>query len=209
MKKSAKLVAFSAAVGLFLLATGAIATAKIDAAAKANQNLKEAKTDRIAEKRLAKAGYVFRLNKDARMSVHAHQVETLPKAEVRQLIDNQVLFKIDQVSSLRNGVQVHLVDQTAKHRGWVNIVSDLYNINSERQSLHQLIKAELKVMDNADIMKMKAAKKQMKKVTKIASHLRHKDKKIGKASVRELENWLTEIEYKNIPALLIGEYPRY
>ena len=208
MKKGVKFLVISAAVTLFSIATGALATAVVDASSNTEQK-QEGKTDKQASKRLAKAGYVFRLNQDARISLHAHKAATLPKEEVKQLINDRVLFKIDQVSSLRNGVQVHLVDQTGKHQGWVNIVSDLYNINSKKKGLRPLIKAELKVMDYADIMNMKAAKKQMKKVTKIANKLTGTDKAIGQTSVKELQKWLGAMEYKDIPALLIGEYPRY
>lgn len=208
MKKGVKFIGISAAVTFFSFATGALATAVVDASSKTERS-SEAKTDKQASKRLAKAGYVFCLNRDARMSVHAHKAEILPKKEVEQLANNQVLFKVDRVSSLRNGVQVHLVDQTGQYKGWVNIVSDLFNINSEKKSLQPLIKAELKVMDYADIMNMKAAKKQMKKVTKIASKLTGNDKAIGQTSVKELQKWLGAMEYKDIPALLIGEYPRF
>ncbi|MGL6206562.1 MAG: hypothetical protein ACRC1X_02135, partial [Lactobacillus panisapium] len=145
MKKGVKFLGISAAVTLFSIATGALATAVVDASSNTEQK-QEGKTDKQASKRLIKAGYVFRLNQDARISLHAHKAATLPKEEVKQLINDQVLFKIDQVSSLRNGVQVHLVDQTGKYQGWVNIVSDLYNINSKKKSLRPLIKAELKVM---------------------------------------------------------------
>ena len=209
MKKGVKLLTISAAIALFSVATGTIATSVVDAST-SEESKQEAKTDEKASIRLAKAGYVFRLNHDATISLKAHQAAHLPKAEVEKLVNDQVLFKVDQVSSLRNGVQVHIVDQTGQAKGWVNIVSDLYNVNAQKKSLKKLIKAELKVMDYCDIMQMKSAKKQFKKVTKLADQVKDPNEQaIAKTSIKELKKWMGQLEYKDIPALLIGLYPRY
>lgn len=134
MKKGVKLLTISAAIALFSVATGTIATSVVDAST-SEESKQEAKTDEKASIRLAKAAYVFRLNQDATISLKAHQAAHLPKAEVEKLVNDQVPFKVNQVSSLRNGVQVHVVDQTGQAKGWVNIVSDLYNVNAQKRAL--------------------------------------------------------------------------
>ena len=65
-------------------------------------------------------------------------------------------------------------------------------------------------MDYCDIMQMKSAKKQLKKVTKLADQVKDPEERaIAKTSVKELKKWMGQLEYKDIPALLIGIYPRY
>ncbi|RMC47563.1 hypothetical protein [Lactobacillus sp. ESL0228] len=201
MKKSMRMTVISAAVSLFSVATGAIATLLINSFSKKDQS-----QDKHASKQLARAGYTFKLSPHAVMYQQAEKQSTFEKKDVEQLIEQKTLFKIIAIKTINNTVMAHIIDQSGEHHGWVNLVSDLYNIKALKQGLKPLVEVELNLMRLKDNAGKQIALKQLPQVQKEIQNLSPRNKQIGEVSLRELMHWLEYDSNINIPSLLIGKY---
>lgn len=203
MKKSMKITAISAAVSLFSVATGAIANLVINLSAK-----KDHSQAAYASKRLARAGYTFRLSPHA---VMYHQIGKQPafeKSTRAQLTDPKTLFKIIALRSDNNTVMAAIIDRSGEHYGWVNLTSALYNIRALEWKLRPLVAAELNLMRLKDSSGKQIALKQLPQVQKEIQKLSPRNKQSGEVSLRELMQWLEYSNDLHIPSLLIGKYPK-
>lgn len=165
----------------------------------------------IPAKRLAKAGYIFRLTNDAVLfpNFTSPQGEPYSKKVVKKLIAQKVRFKVTEYGTAKTAIAAHIVDKSGKNQGWVSLDSNnIYNINAIKKALKPLVKAEMKVMDLFDEKGKQVASKQMPQVEKDVKKLHGKNKKIGETSVKQLRKWLDyqgiDGAYKEIPTLLFG-----
>lgn len=176
-----------------------------------NKNSENGNLQIIPAKRLAKAGYIFRLTKDAALfpNFTASQGEQYSKKVVKKLIDKKVRFKVTEYGTAKAALVAHIIDKSGKNQGWVSLESDnIYNINAKKKSLKPLVKAEMKVMNLVFEKGKEIALKEMPQVEKEIKQLHGKNKRIGETSVKQLKKWLdyqgTDGAYKYIPTLLFG-----
>ena len=166
-------------------------------------------SDKTWSKKLAKAGYVFKLTKDEVSAdgglfqkKHGLSKDYSVKYAKKNFAKN-MLFKIDRVKSEKNGSSVHIVSQNGKYKFWTNFLTGTYNVNGLRKALKPLIKTEVEMITNTP--KEKIAKK-LVTAEKLANKLKGSDKKLAQESIIQLKQWIDNKVFANIPTLLIGNF---
>ena len=135
-------------------------------------------SDKTWSKKLAKAGYVFKLTKD-------------------EVSADGGLFQ------RKNGSLVHIVSQNGKYKFWTNFLTGTYNVNGLRKALKPLIKAEAEVIHTTSKEKKT---KMLVTAEKLANKLKGSDKKLAQESIIQLKQWIDNKVFANIPTLLIGNF---
>ena len=166
-------------------------------------------SDKTWSKKLAKAGYVFKLTKDEVSAdgglfqkKHGLSKDYSVKY-AKKIFAKNMLFKIDRVKSEKNGSSVHIVSQNGKYKFWTNFLTGTYNVNGLRKALKPLIKTEVEMITNTP--KEKIAKK-LVTAEKLANKLKGSDKKLAQESIIQLKQWIDNKVFANIPTLLIGNF---
>lgn len=164
-------------------------------------------SDQAWSSKLAKAGYIFKLSKDVYASSGGlypsnfanHQPYSAKYA--KKIYDKKMLFKIDRVKSVKNSTFIHVVSQNKKYHFWTNFLTGTYNIYGRRNALKPVIKAEVKAIRTTN---KKTASRSLAQAVKATANLRGHNKKIASASLVQLQQWLNDKNFANIPLLLIG-----
>lgn len=156
---------------------------------------------------MAKVGYIFKLSKDVYASSGGlytsnfanHQPYSAKYA--KKIYDKKMLFKIDRIKSVKNSTFIHVVSQNKKYHFWTNFLTGTYNIYGRRNALKPVIKAEVKAIRTTN---KKTASRSLAQAVKATANLRGHNKKIASASLVQLQQWLNDKNFANIPLLLIG-----
>lgn len=164
-------------------------------------------SDQAWSSKLAKAGYIFKLSKDVYASSGGlypsnfanHRPYSAKYA--KKIYDKKMLFKIDRVKSVKNSTFIHVVSQNKKYHFWTNFLTGTYNIYGRRNALKPVIKAEVKAIRTTN---KKTASRSLAQAVKATANLRGHNKKIASASLVQLQQWLNDKNFANIPLLLIG-----
>lgn len=163
--------------------------------------------DHAWSNKLAKAGYIFKLSKDVYASSGGlypsdfsnHQPYSVKYA--KKIYDKKMLFKIDRIKSVKNSTSIHVVSKNKKYRFWTNFLTGTYNIYGRRKALKPVIKAEIKAIRTTN---KKTASRSLAQAVKATANLRGRNKKIASASLVQLQQWLNDKNFANMPLLLIG-----
>lgn len=157
--------------------------------------------DKIWSKKLAKAGYVFKLKKDDLYHGKLNDRKVYSSEYADKIRAKKMLFKIDQVKSIKNGVTVHLLSKNGRHHFWTNFLTGTYNINGRKKTLRPIVNAEIKVIGTTDNQKVT---KQINQIKKLSGKLKGRNKKLALESIKQLKRWLKDKKFANLPTLLIG-----
>ena len=210
MKKSLSIVAIAAVFGASLIYSVNNNYVPVKAADVSDTNTlvnNQGVSDKTWSKKLAKAGYVFKLTKDEVSAdgglfqkKHGLSKDYSVKY-AKKIFAKNMLFKIDRVKSEKNGSSVHIVSKNGKYKFWTNFLTGTYNVNGLRKALKPLIKAEAEVIHTTSKEKKT---KMLVTAEKLANKLKGSDKKLAQESITQLKQWIDNEVYANIPVLLIG-----
>ncbi|WEV70824.1 hypothetical protein OZY43_07780 [Lactobacillus sp. ESL0785] len=203
LKKIAKITLIST-----LLATAVYAPSQITAT-QVSANTSKSLSNKAWTKKLAHAGYVFKLSPDAANTNFwmANKIggKLYSNKHVRRIAKKNLMYKIDQVHAIKNGCQIQIVSRDGQVKAWVNFLNGVTNTLASKRALTPLVKAELAVTSETNAKKQQA---KMAAVTAAADKLTGKNKQIAQTSIKELNAWCNYNSFANLPTLLLGSYPK-
>lgn len=160
-------------------------------------------TNKVWTKRLAQAGYVFKLPNAGSGALIKLNNKAYSKKTLKKIVKQNTLFKVTRLATVGNGIVVFLRSQNGKYRGSTNYVVGIYNKNLRNPNLQSLIAAERKAMDTKD---KELALTELEKAISIAATLTGKNKKMATASIKQLREFLdSNRQMSKTPVLMIGQ----
>ena len=162
-------------------------------------------TDKSWSKKLANAGYVFKLPYAQKGALYKNNGTSYSKKTLQKIINQNILFKVKNVKVIHNGVSVNLVSKDGKYKGYTTYVNAIYNKNLLNEDLQPLIKAELSVMHAKD--NGKPTEKLLSRAKTLAAGLTGQNRKIALTSIKQLKQFIKRGTMAETPVLLIGKYP--
>lgn len=157
--------------------------------------------DKLWSKKLAKAGYVFKLNETYLYRDDSEDRISYSLEDAQKIKNQNMLFKIDEVKSVNNGSAIHLISKNGEYHFWTNFLTGVNNVNAQKAALQPLINAELKAIRAED---SQTASIQFDKANQLASKLQGKNKELAFESLQQLKQWLKDKRFANLPTLLLG-----
>lgn len=200
-----KIVTKAALVSVLFCAPIVAASPASNVSATTNSHKAGWHTNKSWSKRLAKAGYVFRLTNASKGALYRNNGKSYSKKILRKIINNNTLFKVEQVRIIHNGVFVSLVSKDGKYTGYTTYVNAIYNKDLLNEDLKPLIKAELSVMQAKD--NGKPTDELLNQAETLAVELTGHNRKIALTSINQLKGFIKRGTVAETPVLLIGAYP--
>lgn len=156
-------------------------------------------------KKLAKAGYSFKLPNAAKGALYKPNGKPYGKKSLKKIVKSNTLFKVKKVRLIHNNVFVDLVSKNGKFKGYTSYINGIYNKNLDNPKLQPLIEAELGVM-TAKVNQNPTADL-LGQAQNEAAKLTGKEKKIADLSLKQLKEFVEYGTVAETPVLLIGRYP--
>ena len=156
-------------------------------------------------KKLAKAGYSFKLPNAAKGALYKPSGKPYGKKSLKKIVKSNTLFKVKKVRLIHNNVSVDLVSENGKLKGYTSYINGIYNRNLDNPKLLPLIEAELGVM-TAKVNQNPTADL-LGQAQNEAAKLTGKEKKIADLSLKQLKEFVEYGTVAETPVLLIGRYP--
>ena len=156
-------------------------------------------------KKLAKAGYSFKLPNAAKGALYKPNGKPYDKKSLKKIVKSNTLFKVKKVRLIHNNVFVDLVSKNGKFKGYTSYINGIYNKNLDNPKLQPLIEAELGVM-TAKVNQNPTADL-LGQAQNEAAKLTGKEKKIADLSLKQLKEFVEYGTVAETPVLLIGRYP--